>query len=290
MSARLLDGRALAQQIRATCAQTIRSHPLLQAQIPGLAVILIGENSASEIYVNHKQKACEQVGIRSLLHRLPADCTQDCLIELIDALNADQTVDGILVQLPLPSSINVAAVIARIAANKDVDGFHPYNIGCLVQRTPRLRPCTPYGVMRLLANTGIDLHGLNAVVVGASNIVGRPMVLELLLAGCTVTVCHRFTPPIDLIRHLSQAQLVVSAVGKPYFIKGEWINRGAIVIDVGISRLANGTLCGDVEFDVASQRAAYITPVPGGVGPMTVACLIENTLTAALTRRAGASG
>jgi methylenetetrahydrofolate dehydrogenase (NADP+)/methenyltetrahydrofolate cyclohydrolase len=232
--------------------------------------------------VRNKRRACEQVGIRSFGHDLPADTSQDALLALIDSLNADPAVDGILLQLPLPAHIRPEVVLERIDPAKDVDGFHPYNIGRLVQRLPGLRPCTPRGIMRLLEHYALPVRGCHAVVVGASNIVGRPLALELLLAGATVTVCHRFTR--DLQAHVRQAELLLVAVGKPGLIPGDWVAPGATVIDVGINRLADGSLRGDVDFEVASQRAAWITPVPGGVGPMTVALLLENTLAAAQAR------
>ncbi len=279
MHAQIIDGKAIAAELKQSLKQatTQRIHRGLRK--PGLAVILIGTNPASQVYVANKRRSCEEIGFHSVSYDLPASTTQDALLTLIDTLNQDPAIDGILVQLPLPEHIDTDAVIEQIAPDKDVDGFHPYNIGRLAQRHPQLRPCTPKGVMTLLHHTQVDLHGLDAVVVGASNIVGRPMALELLLAGCTTTVCHRWTR--DLESHVRRADLLVVAVGKPHFIPGEWIKEGAIVIDVGINRLDNGTLTGDVEFDIASQRAAWITPVPGGVGPMTVATLMENTLFAA---------
>ncbi|MGE4307260.1 MAG: bifunctional methylenetetrahydrofolate dehydrogenase/methenyltetrahydrofolate cyclohydrolase FolD, partial [Novosphingobium sp.] len=231
------------------------------------------------VYVAHKRKDCEEVGFNSIAHDLPADTRQEDLLALIDRLNDDPTIDGILVQLPLPRQLDASQLLERIRPDKDVDGFHPYNVGRLAQRMPLLRPCTPKGIMTLLESTGIDLHGLDAVVVGASNIVGRPMALELLLAGCTTTVTHRFTH--NLAEHVKRADLVVVATGITGLVKGEWIKPGAIVIDVGINRQADGRLLGDVEFEPARERAAWITPVPGGVGPMTRACLLENTLHAA---------
>jgi methylenetetrahydrofolate dehydrogenase (NADP+)/methenyltetrahydrofolate cyclohydrolase len=228
--------------------------------------------------VNKKRKACEEVGFVSKSFDLPADTTQQTLLEVIDQLNADQSIDGILVQLPLPAGLDKEQVLERINPNKDVDGFHPYNIGRLAQRIPALRPCTPKGIMTLIESSKRPIKGLDAVIVGASNIVGRPMFMELLLAGCTVTSCHKFTQ--DLRAHVERADLLVVAVGKANFIPGDWIKEGAIVIDVGINRLDNGKLVGDIGFDVAKTKAAHITPVPGGVGPMTVASLIENTLIA----------
>ncbi len=242
-------------------------------------MILVGSDPASQVYVSHKRKDCEEVGFVSRAFDLPASTKQDELLTLIDQLNNDAAIDGILVQLPLPEHLDASQLLERIRPDKDVDGFHPYNVGRLSQRMPLLRPCTPKGIMTLLETTDVDLHGLNAVIVGASNIVGRPMALELLLAGCTTTVTHRFTR--DLESHVRNADLVVVAVGKPGLVKGEWIKEGAIVIDVGINRLDDGRLVGDVDFAVAAERAAFITPVPGGVGPMTRACLLENTLYAA---------
>jgi len=249
---------------------------------PGLAVLKVGHDAASEVYVRNKRQACSEAGFCSFDYDLPLETTQEKLLSLIDQMNDHPDVDGILVQLPLPKQIDQTTVIERINPSKDVDGFHPYNIGRLAQRIPRLRPCTPYGIMRLLEATGEPLEGKEAVVVGASNIVGRPMSLELLLGGCTVTICHRFTR--NLPAHVARADVLVVAVGKPGMVKGEWIKPGAIVIDVGINRLPNGKLTGDVEFNAARQRAGWITPVPGGVGPMTVATLLLNTLEAAESR------
>lgn len=283
MNARILDGKALADRLLDDLAQQIEQRQARGRPAPGLAVILVGDDPASAIYVRNKRRACERAGVRSLAYDLPATTRQDELLVLIDRLNADPEVDGILVQAPLPPQIDSETVIERILPEKDVDGFHPYNIGRLAVRMPVMRPCTPYGVMRLLAATGEVLRGRHAVVVGASNHVGRPMALELLMAGCTVTVCHSAT--LDLASHVAQADIVVAAVGRPELVKGEWIKTGAIVIDVGINRLADGRLVGDVEFAAARERAAWITPVPGGVGPMTVATLLANTLEAAQRRR-----
>lgn len=251
---------------------------MTEIRAPGLAVILVGSDPASEIYVGSKRKACEEVGFISRSYDLPATTSEQALLELIDQLNEDQAIDGILVQLPLPEGIDNVKVLERIAPSKDVDGFHPYNVGRLCQRAPILRPCTPRGIITLLERNNVDTFGLNAVIVGASNIVGRPMALELLLAGCTTTVTHRFTK--DLRSHIERADLLVVAVGKAHFIPGDWIKPGAIVIDVGINRLESGKVTGDVDFDAACERASLITPVPGGVGPMTVATLIQNTLEA----------
>ena len=278
MTAQLIDGKQIAADIRKNIAQQVQDRLKQGLRVPGLAVILVGNDPASEVYVSHKRKDCEQVGFQSQAYDLPATTTQDELLNLIDTLNADNTVDGILVQLPLPAHLDSSLLLERINPYKDVDGFHPYNVGRLAQRMPLLRSCTPKGIITLLEHTGVDLHGLDAVIVGASNIVGRPMALELLLAGCTTTITHRFTTNLE--EHVRRADLVVVAVGIPDLVKGEWIKPGAIVIDVGINRQADGRLVGDVGFDEAIKRAAWITPVPGGVGPMTRACLLENTLQA----------
>ncbi|GGI96454.1 bifunctional methylenetetrahydrofolate dehydrogenase/methenyltetrahydrofolate cyclohydrolase FolD [Halopseudomonas pertucinogena] len=278
MKAQLIDGKQIAASLRREIADKVNQRRQQGLRIPGLAVILVGNDPASEVYVAHKRKDCEEVGFISMSHDLPADTRQEDLLALIDQLNEDPTVDGILVQLPLPAHLDSSQLLERIRPDKDVDGFHPYNIGRLAQRVPLLRPCTPLGIIRLLKSTGVSPYGLNATVVGASNIVGRPMALELLLAGCTTTVAHRFTT--DLEDHVRRSDLVVVAVGKPGLVKGEWIKPGAIVIDVGINRMEDGRLRGDVDFDEAAERASWITPVPGGVGPMTRACLLENTLTA----------
>ena len=280
MPAQLLDGKTMSDALIAAVADKVAERVVQGLRAPGLAVILVGEDPASSIYVRNKRNACQRAGIHSVSHDLPASTTQTELLALIDALNGDPAIDGILVQMPLPSQIDQEIVIECIRPDKDVDGFHPYNIGRLAVRMPTLRPCTPRGVMTLLRATGEELKGKQAVVVGASNHVGRPMGLELLLAGCTVTTCHRFTR--DLKAEVERADIVVVAVGKPGLVKGEWIKPGAMVIDVGINRLADGRLCGDVDFEVAAKRAGWITPVPGGVGPMTVATLLENTLEAAL--------
>ncbi|MGA7951588.1 MAG: bifunctional methylenetetrahydrofolate dehydrogenase/methenyltetrahydrofolate cyclohydrolase FolD [Thiobacillaceae bacterium] len=280
MSAQLLDGKTMSDALIAAVADKVAERQVRGLRPPGLAVILVGEDPASSIYVRNKRNACLRAGVHSVSHDLPASTTQAELLALIDALNSDPAIDGILVQMPLPRQIDAEIVIERIRPDKDVDGFHPYNIGRLAVRMPTLRPCTPRGVMTLLRATGEELKGKQAVVVGASNHVGRPMGLELLLAGCTVTTCHRFTR--DLKAEVERADVVVVAVGKPGLVKGEWVKPGATVIDVGINRLADGRLCGDVEFEVAARRASWITPVPGGVGPMTVATLLENTLEAAL--------
>lgn len=279
MTATLINGKEIAAGIRQHIRQRVEARLAAGLPAPGLAVILLGDNPASEVYVRNKRHACEETGITSIAHDLPTATTEAALLALIDKLNADPAVHGILVQLPLPGHINADAIIERIDPLKDVDGFHPYNFGRLAQRRPLLRPCTPRGCMTLLESTGVLLEGKDAVVIGASNIVGRPMALELLMARCTVTVCHSKT--VNLPAKIKAADIVVAGIGIPGFIKGEWIKQGAIVIDVGINRLDNGKLVGDVEFAAAAQRAAYITPVPGGVGPMTIATLLENTLDAA---------
>ena len=278
MTAALIDGKLIAQQLRHSVKDKVQKRLENGLRAPGLAVILVGSDPASQVYVGSKRKACEEVGFVSRSYDLPPSTSQDELFNLIDELNNDNAIDGILVQLPLPAGLDANLIIEHINPLKDVDGFHPNNVGKLALRQPGLRPCTPKGIMTLIASTGIDPHGLEAVVVGASNIVGRPMTLELLLAGCTVTTTHRFTKNLEA--KIRNADLLVVAVGKPEFIPGEWIKSGAIVIDVGINRLESGKLVGDVGFEKAKDNAAYITPVPGGVGPMTVASLIENTLIA----------
>jgi len=279
MSAQLIYGKAVAGDIRETVRTRIAERLASGRRAPGLAVVLVGTDPASEIYVRNKRLACEAVGIVSKAFHLATDTAQEHLLSLIDQLNDDPAIDGILVQLPLPGHFETETVIERILPRKDVDGFHPYNIGRLAVRLPVLRSCTPYGVMELLKHTGETFHGRQAVVVGASNHVGRPMGLELLLAGCTVTTCHRFTR--DLEPWVREAEILVVAVGKPGLIPGEWVREGATVVDVGMNRLQNGRLVGDVVFEAARERAAWITPVPGGAGPMTVAMLMKNTLQAA---------
>ena len=285
MAARLIDGRQLATELKARVREAITTRISAGGRRPGLAVVKVGDDPASQVYVRGKRRACEEVGIVSLAHDLPAATSQDELLGLIDRLNADEGVDGILVQLPLPPQIDRTAVIERIDPAKDVDGFHPYNIGRLAQRIPVMRPCTPYGVIQLLEHIGAPFKGQNAVVVGASNIVGRPMALELLLTGATATVCHRFTA--DLKEHVSRADILIVAAGKPGLIPGQWVKPGSTVIDVGMNWMPDGHLVGDVVFGTAHERAAWITPVPGGVGPMTVAVLMHNTLQAAHIRHGG---
>ncbi|QTH63872.1 bifunctional methylenetetrahydrofolate dehydrogenase/methenyltetrahydrofolate cyclohydrolase FolD [Psychrosphaera ytuae] len=278
MTARLIDGKAIAQTVRDKVKTGVSARLKANRRAPGLAVILVGQDPASQVYVGNKKKACEEVGLVSKSYDLPATTTEQELLALVDELNENKEIDGILVQLPLPHGLNPERILERIHPHKDVDGFHPYNIGRLAQRVPALRPCTPKGIMTLLDNTHVFYKGKHAVIVGASNIVGRPMSLELLLAGCTTTVCHKFTQ--DLEAQVRQADILVVAVGKPEFIPGDWVKPGAIVIDVGINRLEDGRLVGDIQFDEAAERASWITPVPGGVGPMTVASLVENTLEA----------
>lgn len=284
MSAQLIDGKAVAARIQADLKLAIDARLRRGQRAPALATVLVGEDPASQIYVRNKRRTCEALGIRSVPVHLDAGIDTAELLAQVDRLNADESVDGILVQLPLPPQLDTTAVIERIRPDKDVDGFHPYNLGRLAQRQPVLRPCTPYGVIELLRSIGEPFYGRRAVVVGASNIVGRPMGLELLLAGATTTVCHRFTR--DLADEVARAEILVVAVGKPGLLRGEWIAPGATVVDVGMNRLDDGSLAGDVDFSVAARRAAWITPVPGGVGPMTVTMLMSNTLAAAEARSA----
>ena len=282
MTGQIIDGKAVAQRLQAEVKAGTDALAARGLRRPGLAVVMVGEDPASAVYVRNKRRSCAETGIVSVAHDLPASTSQADLLALIDALNADAAIDGILVQLPLPKHIDPQAVLERIRADKDVDGFHPYNVGRLALKNPLTRPCTPYGIVKLLAATGMPVRGLDAVVIGQSNIVGRPMALELLMLGATVTVCHSATR--DLEAHVRRAELLVVAVGKPGFVPGAWIRPGAIVIDVGTNRLADGRLVGDVEFAPARERAAFITPVPGGVGPMTIAALMQNTLESAQRR------
>ena len=279
MAAQLIDGKKISQQRIEAVAQAVKARQEKGLHTPCLAVVLVGDDPASAVYVRNKKLACQKSGIESRSYELPSETTQDDLLKLVDELNGDPAVDGILVQLPLPAHIDSQAVLERIEPHKDVDGFHPYNVGRLVVKMPLMRPCTPKGVMTLLEAYGIDPKGKKAVVVGASNIVGRPQALELLLSRATVTICHSATQ--NLADEVATADILVVGVGIPNFVKGEWVKPGAVVIDVGINRLEDGSLCGDVEFDVAKERASMITPVPGGVGPMTIATLLENTLHAA---------
>jgi len=281
MVAQLIDGKALAAKIRDDVAKEIATKIAVGQRPPGLAVILVGNDPASTVYVRNKHQASDEVGMKSIYHHLPSTVSQAELTTLIHSLNQDKSVDGILLQLPLPEHIDSDLLLEAIDPRKDVDGFHPYNLGRLAQRRPTLRPCTPYGIMTILDSIHQVYKNRHAVIIGASNIVGRPMALELLLAGCTITICHRFTENLE--EFVKQADILIAAVGKPGIIKGDWIKPGATVIDVGINRLPNGKITGDVEFEAACKRAAWITPVPGGVGPMTVATLLKNTLIAANT-------
>ncbi|HUG72997.1 MAG TPA: bifunctional methylenetetrahydrofolate dehydrogenase/methenyltetrahydrofolate cyclohydrolase FolD [Steroidobacteraceae bacterium] len=278
MTARLIDGKAIALTLREDIKTRVTALKAAGRRVPGLAVVIVGEDPASQIYVRNKHQATEAAGMLSIMKVLPVTASQEEVLAVVHALNADPAVDGILVQLPVPKQIDSKAVIDAIDVGKDVDGFNPENLGLLAQRTPRLRPCTPYGCIKMLEHSGIDPRGMDAVVLGQSNIVGRPAALELLMKGATVTICHSQTK--DLIGHIKRADLIVAGIGKPEFVKGEWIKPGAVVLDVGINRLPSGKVVGDVEFEAAKERAAWITPVPGGVGPMTIAMLIQNTLEA----------
>ena len=279
MTAQIIDGKSIAAELRKSLKQRIDKRLANGLRKPGLAVILVGNDPASEVYVRNKRKGCEEVGIESTAYDLDSDTSEEKLLSLIDELNHDDKIDGILVQFPVPKHINTETIIERILPDKDVDGFHPYNVGRLASRMPVLRSCTPRGVMTLLESTGEEIMGQDAVIVGASNHVGRPMALELLLAGSTVTICHRFTKNLEA--KVAQADIVVVAVGKPGIVKGEWVKKGATVIDVGINRTDDGKLVGDIGFSAAEKKASWITPVPGGVGPMTVATLLQNTIDAA---------
>ena len=283
VTAQLLDGKSIAHSLKREVRIQTDALAARGGRRPGLAVVIVGEDPASTIYVRNKRRACEEAGLVSVAHDLPASTPEAALLALIDRLNADPAIDGILVQSPLPKHIDAHKVIERIDPTKDVDGFHPYNVGRLALRMPLLRPCTPYGVMLMLATTGIAVRGKDAVIVGQSNIVGRPMALELLMAGATITVCHSATR--DLRAEVARAEILVVATGKPAMIPGAWVREGAIVIDVGINRLPDGKIAGDVEFAAARERAGWITPVPGGVGPMTIATLMKNTLESALLRQ-----
>ncbi|HET7930826.1 MAG TPA: bifunctional methylenetetrahydrofolate dehydrogenase/methenyltetrahydrofolate cyclohydrolase FolD [Rhodanobacteraceae bacterium] len=279
MTARILDGRKVADEVLGRVAAGVAARLDAGRAAPGLAVVLVGADPASAVYVRNKRKACKQIGFRSFDYDLPADTSEADLFALVDKLNADPTVHGILVQLPLPPHINAIALIDHIDPRKDVDGFSAINMGQLALRRFGLRPCTPKGVMTLLGHTDRPVRGQHAVVVGVSNHVGRPLALELLIAGCTTTCCHKFTQGLG--DYVARGDIVIAAVGIPGLVKGAWIKPGAVVIDVGINRMQDGHLVGDVEFDAAAKRASWITPVPGGVGPMTVATLMENTLEAA---------
>lgn len=278
MTAKIIDGKAIAEDLLKQVKASIETRKAAGKRAPCLAVVLVGADPASTIYVRNKRLACDKVGIKSIAHALASTINEDDLLALIDHINNDAAIDGILVQSPLPAHINEDKLIEHINQHKDVDGFHPYNIGRLTIRQPTLRSCTPFGVIQMLNATKINLMGLDAVIVGVSNHVGRPMALELLLAGCTITSCHRHTK--DLAGKVKNADIIVAAAGKAGLIKGDWIKPGAIVIDIGINRLADGSICGDVDFNAAKERAGFISPVPGGVGPMTVATLMQNTLLA----------
>lgn len=282
MKSQIIDGKKVAEDLINRIKEGVDRRLAKGLRAPGLAMILVGENPASKVYVRNKEKACERSGILSMMHRLPESTSEQELLTLIDRLNGDAAVDGILVQIPLPQHIDAEAVLNSISPDKDADGFHPDNMGRLAIGAPRFRPCTPRGIMTLLEHTGVELAGIDAVIVGRSNIVGRPMALELIQVSATVTVCHSKTR--DLPGKIASADLVVAAVGRAEFVKGDWIKPGAIVIDVGINRNEQGKLVGDVEFGAASERASWITPVPGGVGPMTVASLLENTFDGAESR------
>ena len=278
MSAKIIDGKAIAENLLQDLKKEIDVRSKKGIRNPSLAVVLIGSNPASSIYVKNKRLACEKIGVKSIAYDLPNETSEKELLTLIETLNNDTSIDGILVQSPLPSHINNDVIFENISPLKDVDGFHPKNIGLLAIKQPQLRSCTPYGVMKLIKATQLSIQGLDAIVVGSSNHVGRPMALELLLGGCTVTICNRYTQKLQ--QKIELADIVVAAAGIPDMIKGSWIKPGAIAIDIGINRLESGKIIGDIEFDIAKTRAGFITPVPGGVGPMTVATLMENTLLA----------
>ncbi|NLW97991.1 bifunctional methylenetetrahydrofolate dehydrogenase/methenyltetrahydrofolate cyclohydrolase FolD [Luteimonas wenzhouensis] len=280
MTARILDGKRIADSLLDELRLRVDARVAAGLPRPGLAVVLVGDDPASQSYVRNKRRAAEKVGIRAFDFDLPAGTSEAELLDLVDRLNADPAVHGILVQLPLPGICDATRLIHRIDPRKDVDGFHPENVGHLALRQFGLRPCTPRGITTLLAYTDRPVRGRSATIVGVSNHVGRPMALELLIAGCTVTSCHKFTPPEVLRRHVGEADILVVAVGRPGLIPGDWVKPGAVVIDVGINRLEDGRLTGDVEFEAAARRASWITPVPGGVGPMTVATLMQNTIEA----------
>ena len=278
MSAKIIDGKSVAENLLQDLKKEIGVRSKEGIRNPSLAVILVGSDPASSIYVKNKRLACEKIGVKSIAYDLPNETSEKELLTLIETLNNDTSIDGILVQSPLPSHINNDVIFENISPLKDVDGFHPKNIGLLAIKQPQLRSCTPYGVMKLIKATQLAIQGLDAIVVGSSNHVGRPMALELLLGGCTVTICNRYTQKLQ--QKIELADIVVAAAGIPDMIKGSWIKPGAIAIDIGINRLESGKIIGDIEFDIAKTRAGFITPVPGGVGPMTVATLMENTLLA----------
>jgi len=277
MTAQIIDGKKIAGELLQKLKEEISQRKIDGVRAPCLAVLLIGDNPASEVYVRNKKIACEKIGIKSISVDLKSDVSEEEVLTIVKKLNDDNTVDGILVQSPLPAHVDEKLVIEAISPNKDIDGFHPLNIGLLAIKRPKLRSCTPYGVIKMLKTLNVDLVGMNATVVGASNNVGRPMALELLLENCTVTMCNSKTKNLE--SKVNQADLLVVAAGIKNLVKGEWIKQDAIVIDIGINRV-DGKLVGDVEFSVAKEKASFITPVPGGVGPMTVATLMENTLLA----------
>jgi methylenetetrahydrofolate dehydrogenase (NADP+)/methenyltetrahydrofolate cyclohydrolase len=283
MSARIIDGKRIAAEFRREVRAGTDALARSAGRRPGLAVVMVGDNAASAVYVRNKRRACEETGIVSVAHDLPASTSEAELLALIDRLNADPAIDGILVQLPLPAHVASVSVLERIDPAKDVDGFHPYNVGRLAQRMPIQRPCTPYGIMLMLEREGLEVRGKNAVILGQSNIVGRPMALELLMKAATITVCHSQTRNLE--RQVGEAEILVAAIGKPEFVPGAWVRPGSVVIDVGINRLPDGKLVGDVQYEEAARRAGWITPVPGGVGPMTIAALMKNTLESAQRRR-----
>ena len=278
MTAKIIDGKQIANEILLEVKETISKATMKGKQPPGLAVIQVGENSASKIYIKNKRIACSKVGFKSFNYDLPEQTSEKELIELVVSLNSNPEVNGILVQLPLPPQINETIIIETIEPIKDVDGFHPYTIGRLMQRIPILRPCTAIGVMTMLDSIGADPIGKHVVIVGASNLVGRPLALEFLLRGATTTVCHRFTENLE--HFVRQADILAVAVGKPNVVLSEWIKKDAIVLDIGINRNKKGNITGDVDFEIAKEKASWISPVPGGVGPMTVAMRIKNTLLA----------
>ncbi|CAL4323727.1 Bifunctional protein FolD [Buchnera aphidicola (Chaitophorus populicola)] len=276
MIAKIINGTKIALKIQNKIKKKIHKRKKNGLFQPGLAVVFVGNNISSKIYVKNKKIACKKVGIISKICRLSISVTEKKIIHTIKNFNSDPTIHGILIQLPLPKKFDTQKILRKISYKKDVDGFHPFNIGLLCQRNPRLRACTPLGIMNLLKSYQIKIKGLNALIIGASNIVGRPMMLELLLAGCTTTIAHKFTK--NLNQYVKNADLIVIAIGKPNFLHGKWIKKGAIIIDVGINRLKNGQIVGDADFNSNYLRASYITPVPGGVGPMTVTSLLQNTL------------
>ncbi len=278
MTAKIIDGKQIANEILLEVKETISKATMKGKKPPGLAVIQVGENSASKIYIKNKRIACSKVGFKSFNYDLPEQTSEKELIELVVSLNNNPEVNGILVQLPLPPQINETIIIETIEPIKDVDGFHPYTIGRLMQRIPILRPCTAIGVMTMLDSIGADPIGKHVVIVGASNLVGRPLALEFLLRGATTTVCHRFTENLE--HFVRQADILAVAIGKPNVVLSEWIKKDAIVLDIGINRNKKGDITGDVDFEIAKEKASWISPVPGGVGPMTVAMLIKNTLLA----------